>query len=365
MNESIIKKSILTFVILPASFLTTCSHSPRREMVIGIHHQHGDYSFSDKDLLNEGADRVLELGAKAIGIYMGPEYADYYHGVTAAADSLSELAETSHYAELFSKPFKVFSITCYSFSRGLDKWEAGIESYDPQAEYTEIRELAYHLLESYSGSGKTFILKNWEGDWQLLGSYDKDAEPRDPDLEAMKDWLAARIRAVRDARESTKFDNVEVYSAVEFNLVAKAQAGGKTLLTEVAPFLKPDLFSYSAWDSIDAPNEIYTRLEFIKEYAPDSEAFGRRNVMIGEFGFPGRTDYKVHKIKNMITQFDRWGAPVCFFWQIYGNECTDESFYPAGAASRISLECRGFGLIDPLGRRTPAWYCLNDYITGK
>jgi hypothetical protein len=335
-----------------------CSSGTQKPTVIGIHHQHGDYSFTREDLLNEGADRALEMGCKAIGVYMGPEYSVYYHGLDERAGNLKELAQTAAYRRFFNKPFDVISITCYSFDKGLDRWREGIETFDPDAEYKEIRELTEYLLVEYGGSGKTFILKNWEGDWQLLGSYERDAEPKNEALEAMSAWLRARIKAVSDARSSVDYEGVQVYSAVEFNLVEKAEEGRATVLTKIIPRLEADLYSYSAWDSIYNPEKISVRLNFIKKYAPDSQAFGWKNVMIGEFGFPeGRGD-KLVKIRLMLREFRRWGVPYCFYWQIYDNECDGERFHPADAASRETLKCRGFGLIDPLGRRTPAWQLL-------
>lgn len=356
---------LLLLPILTGLMVFRCSPAPAREMVFGIHNQHGDYSFTHEDLLNEGADRILELGAKGIGIYMGPEYSKYYHGVDEEAGSLVQLAKADAYRSLFEKDFEVISITAYAFATGLDRWREGIETYDEEAEHAGIKELVEYLLSEYSGTGKTFIIKNWEGDWQLLGSYDVRDEPTDSAIEAMTSWLQSRIRAIKEAKENVDYEDVNVYSAVEFNLVEKARNGEKTLLTEIVPKLESELYSYSAWDTCSNPEKIVSQLNFIKCYAPDSAPFGRKNLIIGEFGYPDQEQHKVNKIRLMLEGLKRWGIPYCFYWQIFDNECDKESFHPDSKQGRESLACRGFGLIDPLGRPTPEWHYLKNNVFAK
>jgi hypothetical protein len=364
------RKSIVTLAALALMVLCTpsCSKENPSSMSIGIHLQACDYSFTGKDLLDEGSDEVLNLGAEGIGIYMGPEYREYYNGVIEDAVSLESLARTTAYRRLFDKLLRVYSLTCYAFADGLDShWQMGIESYDPQASYREIRALAEYLLCTYRGTGKVFIIKNWEGDWHLLGGYDQKAEPTDEAVAAMTTWLNARCHAVEDAKQAVAdHKGVEVYSAVEFNLVAKAEQGGRTVLNAVVPQVKADLYSYSSWDSAYQPDKIIPRLDFIKRFAPDSPSFGSRNVMLGEIGAPDGREDKVVKLRWSLEAARNWGVPFCFFWQLYDNECGGKRYYPASAAERKSLECRGFWLIDSFGRRTPSWYMLRDFInSGK
>ncbi|MBW1678462.1 MAG: hypothetical protein JRJ79_18200 [Deltaproteobacteria bacterium] len=254
-------------------------------------------------------------------------------------------------------------MTCYAFAGGLDdKWKTGIESYNPDAEYAGIRALTEHLLREFADSGKTFIIKNWKGDWHLLGSYDSRLEPTPNAIAAMASWLKARCQAVHDARQSVRVGGVQVLSAVEFNLVVKAQRGGKTLLTEVLPHLQADLYSYSAWDSISSPRSMLQRLDFIKKYAPDSEAFGNNNLIIGELGCPNSYPDKLFRLRLMLSAFKGRGVPYVFFWQLYDNECAGRALYPVGAETRRQLKCRGYWLIDPLGRKTPSWYLIKKIL---
>ena len=342
-----------------------CGEDPEEGMVIGIHLQACDYSFTPSNLLDEGSDRIIELGSKAIGIYIGPEYADYYPGSECDAANLAELAASPAYRRLFGKPLKVYSLTSYAFANGLDgRWQQGIESYDHRAAYSEIRALCEYLLREYAGSGKTFIIKNWEGDWHLLGGYLRNTEPAEKAVAAMIGWMEARISAVRDAREAVGAGGVFVYSAVEFNLVRMGQGGRRTMLTEVVPHLSADLYSYSAWDGIQRPGKIPERLDFIKRYAADSEAFGNRNVFLGEIGVADKVEDKVNILRWALDAGRKWGVPFAFVWQLYDNECDGKALYPAGDDERAALSCRGFWLIDKYGELTPTGSMVKHYIAG-
>jgi len=356
---------VSTFLLITSlCILSACSQGEPSGMRVGVHLQACDYSFTGKDLLDEGSDEVLKLGAESIGVYLGPEYTDYYHGVDEQASDLESLAKTTAYDRLFNKDFSVYSLTCYAFANGLDsRWQQGIESYDPEAAYREVRGLVEYLLRRFAGTGKTFIIKNWEGDWHLLGSYNQEDEPSDAAVDAMVGWLRARVKAIEDARAAVAgIEGVNVFSAVEFNLVAKAEEGGRTVLTSVVPKIEADLYSYSSWDSLYQPEKIITRLDFIKRYAPDSPSFGSRNIILGELGAPDGRHDKVTMLRWAMEAADSWGVPYCFFWQLYDNECDGKRYFPAGVSERRSLNCRGFWLIDHFGRRTPSWYMLKEFI---
>ena len=334
-------------------------------MVLGIHLQDCDYSFTPRDLLDEGSDRILELGSRAIGVYIGPEYADYYPGSKCGAANLAELAASPAYNRLFRKPLTVYSLTCYAFANGLDgRWRQGIASYDHRAAYSEIRALCEYLLREYEGSGKTFIIKNWEGDWHLLGDYMRGTEPTAEAVQAMIGWLGARISAVRDAREAVETQDVFVFSAAEFNLVSKVQRGKRAMLTEVVPHLEADLYSFSAWDGMRRPDGFKEKLDFIKTFAPDSEAFGDRNVFLGEFGVTDNLKDSVSILRRTLDAGREWGVPYAFVWQLYDNECDGKAYYPASDEERERLRCRGFWMIDKHGDLTPAGQLIKRYLAG-
>ncbi len=81
------------------------------------------------------------------------------------------------------------------------------------AETEELSELVRYLLKTYSGTGKTFYLGHWEGDWMLrVSGNTKDEDNVTPaKIQKMIDWLNTRQRAVDDAKRVTPHSVVEVY----------------------------------------------------------------------------------------------------------------------------------------------------------
>jgi hypothetical protein len=92
------------------------------------------------------------------------------------------------------------------------------------AERQELYDLTKHLLTSYNGTGKSFYLGNWEGDW-LLTRMDLSYAPTAEEVQSMIDWANTRQKAVDDARRDTPHANVQVYYYVEVNRVRDAMEG--------------------------------------------------------------------------------------------------------------------------------------------
>lgn len=109
------------------------------------------------------------------------------------------------------------------------------------------------MLRTYAGTGKTFIIQNWGGDWALRGSFDPDTKPTAAATAAMIRWLTARQRGVALARAKFATCGARVFHACEVNLVRQAQVeGAPSVTTDVLPHVSVDLASYSAWDTKDS-----------------------------------------------------------------------------------------------------------------
>jgi hypothetical protein len=78
-----------------------------------------------------------------------------------------------------------------------------------------------------SGTGKTFLLGHWEGDWYL--TRDAQDEPTPTKIRGMIDWLNIRQKAVDDAKRDTRHSDVHLFHYTEANLVQKGMKGGKCL----------------------------------------------------------------------------------------------------------------------------------------
>lgn len=349
---------------------------PQRDLrdVIGVTHVSGTYHLSEKDFLDEGAERILALGSRVIKLYLtvppsgNPAPRAYpFNSQWPPARTLVELARTPYFRSVFEKPFTTYILTTYAAGRGDHYWRQGVT--DPQArdEKRQFHELARYLLTTYRGTGKTFVLQHWEGDWAIRGGFDPTTDPTPQAVEGMIRWLRARQAGVDRARAELGRDGVRVFHAAEVNLVKIAVRQGRpTVSNQVLPHTPVDLVSYSAWDTQGDPKELRAALDYIAGqvsahserhvlYPSDGKApFGQRNVYIGEFGLPenDRTVPEVQRTVDTVldTALD-WGCPYVVYWQLYCNEARRRPV-------KSNADVRGFWLIRPDGTKAPAWHQL-------
>jgi hypothetical protein len=339
--------------------------------VVGVTHVAGRYYLTDKDFLNEGADQILALGSRVIKVWFYGKRHEHPMGVYPynsrwpRVDSLVQGAQTPYFRDLFNKPFTTYILVVTSLGRDDGYWRTGITDEQKKDEQRQFYELAKYLLTEYRGTGKTFVLQHWEGDWMARGSFRADAEPTPLALGSMVEWLNARQAGVDQARAEVGQQGVHVYHATEVNRVVQSMRDGFPGVTnKVLPRTHLDLVSYSAWDSATEhyrdPNVLREALDFIAAHAPDSPDFGNRNVYIGEFGMP-ENGYALEQIRQAIPNAVRtglqWGCPYIVYWQLYCNELRDASVKPPVKSNDA---VRGFWLIRPDGTKSWTW----DYFYG-
>jgi len=355
--------AVLIALILPAQGRTA---KDIRD-TLGIVHVAGRYHLTDKDFLNEGADQILALGSRVIKVWFfsgraGDNLVDSYpyHSQWPHVESLVEGAQTPYFRELFGKPFTTYILKVTALGRDEGYWRNGISDQQKQDEQRQFYELSKYLLTRYQGTGKTFVLQHWEGDWMVRGNFDGKAEPKELALQSMVEWLNARQAGVERAREEVGQRGVHVYHAAEVNRVVQSMREGfPNMVNRVLPHTHVDLVSYSAWDSATEhyadPNVLRQALDFIAAHTPDSADFGDRNVYIGEFGMP-ENQYTLDQIRVAIPTAIRtgldWGCPYVVYWQLYCNELRDPSLKPPVTSNDA---VRGFWLIRPDGTKSWLW----------
>jgi hypothetical protein len=370
----------LGLLILALSFALTGSAEGRAAKdvrdVVGVTHVAGLYHLTDKDFLNEGADQILALGSRVIKVWFwagvkGRVPDSYpYNSQWPKVQSLVEGAQTPYFQDLFNKPFTTYILVTCSLGRDEAYWRKGITDQQKKDEQRQFYELAQHFLTQYRGTGKTFVLQHWEGDWLVRGNYKGDEEPAPAALANMIEWLNARQAGVNQARRELGQQGVRVYHAAEVNRVVQSmQTGFPNMVNKVLPHTKLDLISYSAWDAATShysdPNVLRRALDFIAANAPDSADFGNRNVYVGEFGMPENV-YSLDKIRVAIPNAVRtaldWGCPYIVYWELYCNELKDPNAKPpfVGATHASPAQVRGFWLIRPDGTKAWTW----DYFHG-
>ncbi|MES1243226.1 MAG: hypothetical protein ABUT39_16565 [Acidobacteriota bacterium] len=320
--------------------------------VVGATHAAGKYSFSEEDFLNEGADRLLELGTRVIKIWFQLDAARPYpfHSEWGTPPTdLAGLARKPYYRELFAKPFTTFILVvphAVPFTDGVTPEEA-------ETERERIYKLARYLLEQYAGSGKTFIIQNWEGDHLFRQGLD-GAEPDPVRIQGMRDWWNARQDGVDQARREVGMRGVVVAHAAEVNHLADSMDGKVTATNAVVPFTHADLYSYSSWDLRFDRRRLVDALEYLKAMAPDSELYGEDNIYLGEFGAVRDQVGPGVKLGDLIQGLTDaavgWGVRYAVFWQLYCNEAV----HPYEGRPRAS-DLRGFWLVRPDGVLAASW----------
>ncbi|MCL5278853.1 MAG: hypothetical protein M1376_02975 [Planctomycetes bacterium] len=339
--------------------------------IVGVTHVAGKYHLTDKDFLNEGADQILALGSRVIKVWFwagigGRVPESYpYNSQWPKVESLVAGAQTPYFKDLFGKPFTTYILVVASLGRDEAYWRKGITVEQKKDEQQQFYELTKYLLTQYSGTGKTFVLQHWEGDWLVRGNYKGDEEPSPAALANMVEWLNARQAGVNQARWEVRQRGVHVYHAAEVNRVVQSmRTGFPNMVNKVLPYTAVDLISYSAWDAATEhysdPNVLRDALDFIAAHAPDSADFSNRNVYLGEFGMPENV-YSLDKIQQAIPNAVRtaldWGCPFIVYWQLYCNELKDPN-------TRVPVQSndavRGFWLIRPDGSKAWTW----DYFHG-
>jgi hypothetical protein len=229
----------------------------------------------------------------------------------------------------------------------------GMTPEDIEREKTSYYEFAKYLLTTYRGTGKTFVLQNWEGDWVLTPPYtDKQLDPKE--AEAMVVWLNARQDGVERARREVGTNGVMVVHAAEANLVDKAMQGKPCVANNVFPYTHCDLYSYSAYDIIlQGPERLRAALDHLAAKAPDSALYGAKNVYLGEFGWPEHLvtpERRLQIVKETVETALDWGTPYVLFWELY---CDGPRRKYEGRPTNDDMA--GNWLIRPDGTKCPIW----------
>ncbi|MCC7495447.1 MAG: hypothetical protein IT204_24065 [Fimbriimonadaceae bacterium] len=320
----------------------------RYNTVLGTQAIGGAYQFTGDPMLWETAQVNQQLGAAVIKFKIGRDY----HGkpnanVPAADPRVSDLTtlvrdEPTHRA-VFDLPFANYVLWAYTFGGGW--WDRGYSDEAQAREYREIHDLAVHLLRTYNGTGKSFYLGHWEGDWHLRRGYDtkSDDSITPAAVAGMVAWLNTRQRAIDDAKREVPHQDVAVWGYCEVNLVKLAMAGRRTVTNDVLPQTSIDFVSYSAYDAGLDPAPC---LDYLAGKLPPKDGVPGRRVFIGEYGFPAERHSPAEqdaRSRTFLRAALAWGVPFCLYWELYNNELQDG-------------RQRGFWMIDDQNQRQPIYF---------
>jgi hypothetical protein len=317
------------------------------------------YKFTEQTGLVETAQRIQEMGSTILKFSMTRRYMEkdiYNLPRNDAIRSLVDLARKEPSVKrVLDMPFAYYHLWAYAFAHEDNAWVDGLSEKERNAEYEEIHALAKYLLQTYSGTGKTFLLGHWEGDWYL--SYKPTDEVTPTKIEGMIAWLNVRQKAIDDAKRETKASDVQLYHYTEANLVQKGIKGGKCLVNDVLPHTPVDYVSYSSYDTIyphmgNVRKPLHEALDYIESKLPRKTGIEGKRVFIGEYGFAldgARTPQNQDLYSRDVCRAGlEWGCPFVLYWEMYCNE------NPEG-------KHRGFWLIDDKNRKQPFYHTLSTY----
>lgn len=171
-------------------------------------------------------------------------------------------------------------------------------------------------------------------------------------VKGFTDWLAARQRAVDDAKRDTPHRDVQVWHYTEVNHPTISLLEDRpSLANKVLPFVPVDFVSYSAYDAQDDPKLLRETLDYLASKLTAKPGIAGKRVFIGEYGFPLRKDGQVRNTPAqqnerslpVIRTALEWGCPFVLYWQLYNNELDADGTQ------------RGFWMIDDQGNRQPIY----------
>lgn len=330
--------------------------------VLGTNSLGSNYQFSNDSKLIEQAKQTRALGSNILKISITDrKLPQYGYKKSDAYDMMDVIDLIPDYKEVMKMDFKYFFFWVHT-ATGI-KWKKGIDKQEEKVLYKEMYAVAKYLLKEYSGTGKTFFIGNWEGDWLLHPQMKKKSIPTPEAVTNMTKWLQIRQKAIDDAKKEVRHNNVNLYYYVEVNLVNKGIEGEVCLTRDVLPKVNPDYVSYSSYESskkkdYETNKEWLVRaLDYIEsQLQPKENLPFKRRVFIGEYGghaFKDRPETFLRQFNNVkdIMQISlEQDLPFTLHWQLYNNEYRKND----GASKNMSL-------INEDGEKMPVYYLHHNY----
>lgn len=330
----------------------------------GVAHVGGLYPIS-ASFVTDGATAIKNLGlnSKTLKMFWSSDYATKYPNQTGwgTINNLVDLASSTPMATVIGDArwtdifvnifpwwagFEAESLTNY-WVNGVTTGGVTPATYLAN-EKTAAQNLAAYLLTTYAGTGKTFYLQNWEGDWQLLNSF--------VSTDVINPWwpdrMASVMRARRDGIAAARAASSAVGVTVKFGLeVNRAlDPGGRRVHRDVVPSVDPDYVSWSAYEAMTVSAVYSGSIELANSYIAGKmrelhaqiRQYTDAPILIGEYGWPeaeiNTTTYPVGSlIQNVLDVGESLGWTHALYWQIYDNEAGPRGFYIVKPDTSYSL----------------------------
>ncbi len=337
-----------------------------------------------------GARRILETGAKVIKIACSDPEKQYplddFGEINA--EKCEDVFKLEPFAEVFSMPFETYFISMSEINDV--KWADGMSEEETAYVQEEFYGAAKYLLETYRGTGKVFILQNWETDNYVRYSFGKE-----------EDWLICRryadytnarqdgINRARDEFVMSAEKNVYVFGALEINKLDSSDTMIKAV-DEIVPYTYCDLYTYSSYEYKDkgkvasakeVASSLAVALGYYKSKLPKEEKypqkmyFGDKRLAVTEFGYPDKADGYSGEWQKMVAEghllaMENLNLQYMVYWQLCCNEITASNASEINKLSSAELrnysfkagDLNGFYLLRPDGVKTYTYNYLSAAI---
>jgi hypothetical protein len=298
--------------------------------------------------LVEGARKIEAMGITTLkttlSVSAGPkpdsdeEKATVWKDLLETKYTITDVAKHSVFQTIFGMNFSTYVLVAYTRAVTWDSnyyRSYGMSEKNKKAEAKEMEDLTEYLMTEYNGTGKTFVLQNWEGDNVLEGGYSRlvtgntKMKTKEEVQKGMVEWLTARQNGVESARSRLSSDVTVLHAAEACKVWDSFEGKADWMATQVLPHVKVDLVSYSAYDSqrkfqfpqvLDFLNRSFTPSDYVK-----TTPYSAYPTFIGEYGMAevlfGKDSSKIQPLMRMVieTCLER-KCPFAIYWQLYGNE---------------------------------------------
>ncbi len=332
--------------------------------ILGTQMIGGNYKFTKDSYLIEQAKHIRGMGSNILKISLGKNFAKTYPDLSpnpSITTTLDLLKSEKEFRKVLGMDFKYVFMWVHTLTDV--KWQKPMSPQDKLTLYREMYDLTEYLLTEYKGSGKTFLIGNWEGDWLLHGEGNRNIDPAPEKIEAMTDWFKIRQAAIDEAKRKVAHEGVDVLYYVEVNLVKKGLEGKPCISESILSEVNPDMVSYSSYEAIkNHPNyeSMKAQLTQLMDYMesklkPKKNIPFARRVFIGEYGYQvgpkNSVEDQLRQTKELMLASLELNLPFSLHWELYNNEYTEKGV------------SKGMSLISEEGEFKKVYHLHKDYYS--
>lgn len=316
-----------------------------------------DPKFPDRsathDIIAYGAGLAKAIGFTGMKWEWSTATTVKYPGTSwvGSPSSLLDLATQPAFAAVFNdSAFERHLINTFSLADTTNN--AWASRWQPAIYETEMYNAACYMLANYP---TTFILQNWEGDWQMLNGFVPNNGIPNERVSAYRDFHRARIRGIRRAQADTPNAVGKIFYCLELN--RGLDGWGRRLVRDVIGrdargCIEPDYVGFSMYEAVEGwlqgmnqaqlEADIETKMKRLVRLVRRRLPHAR--IAITEYGWPIYDPYFLSLGYDIgalwlrvITVATALGIEGHVPWQLLDNEQVSPGVY------------RGFTMYDPNG----------------